>query len=87
MLDIFNWTTMISIFVGLSLMGAAVANFANIFRKEKEDNIVFNAISWLPRFVLTSLRLKLTYIRIALMSVILGVTIGWLNVQLIVIFG
>jgi hypothetical protein len=87
MLDILNWTTMISVFVGLLLMGAAWANFANIFRKQKEDNIIFNAISWLPRFVLTSLRLKLTYIRVALMSVILGVTIGWVNVQLIVTFG
>ena len=75
MMTILNWMTMIWIFVCLSLMGACVANLSNVFKKEKEDNIIFNAISWLPRWVLARLRIRATYFRVAMSSFILNFAI------------
>lgn len=36
--------------------------------KSKEDNIVFNSISRLPRFVLQKLRIEVTHTKVTLMS-------------------
>jgi len=80
MKDILFWMMTISIIVCLPLIGAVAANFSNIFKKEKEDNIIFNAISWPARWLLMKFRIRVTYFRVALTSYFLGAAIISLNV-------
>jgi len=87
MITFLNWTVMISVFVCLTLMGAFAANFGNIFRDKKEDNLIFNAISWLPRQCLKKLKVSINYFSVALMSFLLSFLIISANIVLGFSFG
>ena len=55
--------------------------------KSKEGNIVFNSISWLPRFVLQKLRIEVTHAKVALMSFLFCAVVIAINGSLIVALG
>jgi hypothetical protein len=69
------------------MMAAFVANLGNALRKKKEDNKIYRFISFVPRKVLEMLRIPVSYLAIAFISLALFVAPIFVNSFLIHTFG
>lgn len=64
------------LFLLFAIFGAAAgANFDSIFRDRKEDNLIFNAISYVPRAALSLIGIRQTSFNTSICSALLALCI------------
>lgn len=76
-----------SVFLCISLMASMVAAFGNIFRDKKENNAVYQIITFIPTKLIELLGLDFSYSRLFLSSFLIAVFVIVLNVTFIFTFG
>lgn len=74
---------MASILFGLVMMAAMSASLGNIFRKEKEDNILFRFVIYIPKKVLEVIGLGVSDFSIFICSYLMAGIVVFGNVLII----
>lgn len=83
-LFLLNAIVMASTLFGFTLMGAFAGSLQNHFNGTTEDNLIFSAITFVPRLVLRKMGLKATYGNIAVSSFVLAIVLISANAMLMV---